>query len=106
MADILNELLNFEDGDNQEDVSESSEMIETEKDSEKVDKKKFTRKNRSSKQEKACKVLCFIKSKNFIIIDFDGCNIRIDGIQENPGEFATVEFSGKIGTSGFEIEMK
>ena len=46
MADILNELLNVENGDNQEDVSESSEMIETEKDSEKVDKKKFTRKNR------------------------------------------------------------
>lgn len=80
-----------------------------EKDTEKVKNKyNFTKskQKQSAKKTKKCKVVSYIKHKNFIIISFDGVGIRFDDIKEYPGDEVTVEYTGSIGKPDFRIEMK
>lgn len=75
-----------------------------EKVKEKVEKK--NRNKKPTKSTKECEVLTYIKSQHFIIISFDGSGIRIDGIDNDPGKTVFVEYSGKVGTPDFKIEIK
>lgn len=48
--------------------------------------------------EKKCKVL--ITTKNYSIVDFDGCGIRVNKTNE---KFITVKYVGTMGQSDFQI---
>ena len=90
----------IEDVDNKEaEISAPDEKVK-----EKVEKK--NRNKKPTKPTKECKVLSYIKSQHFIIISFDGNGIRIDGVENDPGETVTVEYSGKLGTPDLNIEIK
>lgn len=75
---------------------------------EKVNNKYNITKNKQNptKKIKKCKVVSYIWHKNFIIVSFDGHNLRIDGITENPGDEVTIEYTGTVGEPGFSFEMK
>jgi len=87
-------------------LEENSETVDTiEKDTEKV-KNKNTKKNMPSKEIVKCKVLNFNKIQHFVIISIDGCGVRIDDVDNDPGTEINIEVSGKIGTPEFKAEMK
>lgn len=85
--------------DKEAEISAPDEKVK-----EKVEKK--NRNKKPTKSTKECKVLAFIKAQHFMIISFDGFGIRIDGIDDDPGETVMVEYSGKISTPDFKIEIK
>lgn len=87
-----------------EDFHEAEISAPDEKVHKKVEKK--NRNKKPTKTIKECAVLAYVKAQHFMIISFDGNGIRIDGIDSDPGETVKVEYSGKVGTPDFKIEIK
>lgn len=81
-----------------DDVTEETEKVHK--------KERKTTPKKKSKIKKVA-VLVYAKNEKFIIVKFDEKrNLRIDGIEENPGKQIMIEYDGTPGTSDFKVSVK